>query len=205
MAGARVSPSSPASPPRRCSGCVIGALAIRRQGIYFAMITLALAQLVYFVCLEAPFTGGENGLQGIPRGTLVLAAAAALGRGHVLRGAGGVRGGVRAHPARGALALRPGAQGDPRQRAARHLARLRDQPLQAAGVRAVGDPGRACRLAQGAGIRLRDAGGRAAVDLGRCGAHDPARRYRHLLRPGARRGHRGHAAAVPLGPGRAAG
>jgi len=51
-------------------GLLIGALAIRRQGIYFAMITLAMAQLVYFVCLEAPFTGGENGLQGIPRGTL---------------------------------------------------------------------------------------------------------------------------------------
>jgi branched-chain amino acid transport system permease protein len=52
-------------------GLGFGALAIRRQGIYFAMITLALAQLVYFVCLEAPFTGGENGLQGIPRGTLL--------------------------------------------------------------------------------------------------------------------------------------
>ena len=51
-------------------GLVVGALAIRRQGIYFAMITLALAQLVYFVCLEAPFTGGENGLQGVPRGDL---------------------------------------------------------------------------------------------------------------------------------------
>jgi branched-chain amino acid transport system permease protein len=51
-------------------GLAIGALAIRRQGIYFAMITLALAQLVYFVCLEAPFTGGENGLQGVPRGKL---------------------------------------------------------------------------------------------------------------------------------------
>src|SRR4029077_20044953 len=51
-------------------GVAIGALAIRRQGIYFAMITLALAQLVYFVCLEAPFTGGENGLQGVPRGSL---------------------------------------------------------------------------------------------------------------------------------------
>jgi branched-chain amino acid transport system permease protein len=48
---------------------MIGALAIRRQGIYFAMITLALAQLMYFVCLEAPFTGGENGLQGVPRGS----------------------------------------------------------------------------------------------------------------------------------------
>jgi branched-chain amino acid transport system permease protein len=51
-------------------GLVIGVIAIRRRGIYFAMITLALAQLIYFVCLEAPFTGGENGLQGVPRGTL---------------------------------------------------------------------------------------------------------------------------------------
>ena len=52
-------------------GMVIGSLVIRRQGIYFAMITLALAQLVYFLFLEAPFTGGEDGLQGIPRGRLL--------------------------------------------------------------------------------------------------------------------------------------
>ena len=52
-------------------GVVIGAIAVRRQGIYFAMITLALAQVVYFVCLQAQFTGGENGLQGIPRGSLL--------------------------------------------------------------------------------------------------------------------------------------
>jgi branched-chain amino acid transport system permease protein len=52
------------------AGFVIGLLAIRRSGIYFAMITLALAQLVYFVCLQAPFTGGENGIQGVSRGTL---------------------------------------------------------------------------------------------------------------------------------------
>ena len=51
-------------------GAVIGGLAIRRRGIYFAMITLALGQLVYFVCRQAPFTGGANGLQGVPRGTL---------------------------------------------------------------------------------------------------------------------------------------
>jgi branched-chain amino acid transport system permease protein len=51
-------------------GLVIGAIAVRRKGIYFAMITLALAQLVYFVCLQAQFTGGENGLQGIPRGSI---------------------------------------------------------------------------------------------------------------------------------------
>jgi branched-chain amino acid transport system permease protein len=52
-------------------GLVIGGIAIRRRGIYFAMITLALGQLVYFVCLEAPFTGGENGLQGVSRGRLL--------------------------------------------------------------------------------------------------------------------------------------
>ncbi|MDB6098574.1 MAG: amino acid/amide transporter rane protein 2, family [Gammaproteobacteria bacterium] len=51
-------------------GLIIGAIAVRRQGIYFAMITLALAQVVYFICLQAQFTGGENGLQGIPRGSL---------------------------------------------------------------------------------------------------------------------------------------
>ena len=51
-------------------GWVVGRLAIRRQGIYFAMITLALAQMLYFVCIELPQTGGEDGLQGIPRGSL---------------------------------------------------------------------------------------------------------------------------------------
>src|SRR5450830_1676425 len=51
-------------------GLVVGLVAIRRQGIYFAMITLAMAQMVYFVCLQAPFTGGEDGLQGVPRGAL---------------------------------------------------------------------------------------------------------------------------------------
>ncbi|AET90506.1 MULTISPECIES: branched-chain amino acid ABC transporter permease [Caballeronia] len=51
-------------------GLVAGLLAIRRQGIYFAMVTLALAQMVYFVFLQAPFTHGEDGLQGVPRGRL---------------------------------------------------------------------------------------------------------------------------------------
>jgi branched-chain amino acid transport system permease protein len=51
-------------------GLVVGLVAIRRQGIYFAMITMALAQMVFFVCLQAPFTGGEDGLQGVPRGAL---------------------------------------------------------------------------------------------------------------------------------------
>jgi len=52
-------------------GLVTGALAIRRQGIYFAMITLAFAQMIYFFCVQAPFTHGEDGLQGIPRKALL--------------------------------------------------------------------------------------------------------------------------------------
>jgi len=48
-------------------GLVVGSLAIRRQGIYFAMVTLALAQMVYFFSLQAPFTGGEDGIQAVPR------------------------------------------------------------------------------------------------------------------------------------------
>ena len=60
----------PAWSSRRCWAWCSALVAIRRQGIYFAMITLALAQMVYFVCLQAPFTGGEDGLQGVPRGKL---------------------------------------------------------------------------------------------------------------------------------------
>ncbi len=52
-------------------GLAFGVLTIRRQGIYFAMVTLALAQMVYFFALQAPFTGGEDGIQSIPRGTLL--------------------------------------------------------------------------------------------------------------------------------------
>jgi branched-chain amino acid transport system permease protein len=52
-------------------GYLVGALAIRRQGIYFAMITLAFSQMLYFIYLQAPFTGGEDGLQAIPRQTIL--------------------------------------------------------------------------------------------------------------------------------------
>ena len=51
-------------------GIVTGLLAIRRQGIYFAMITLALAQMIFFFSMQAPFTGGEDGIQAVPRGML---------------------------------------------------------------------------------------------------------------------------------------
>ena len=57
-----------------CAGAAIGVvsgwIAIRRQGLYFAMISLALSQMVYFFCLQAPFTGGEDGIQQVPRGAL---------------------------------------------------------------------------------------------------------------------------------------
>jgi branched-chain amino acid transport system permease protein len=52
-------------------GVVLGWIAIRRQGLYFAMITLALSQMVYFFCLQAPFTGGEDGIQQVPRAPLL--------------------------------------------------------------------------------------------------------------------------------------
>jgi branched-chain amino acid transport system permease protein len=52
-------------------GFLAGLLAIRRQGIYFAMVTLALAQMVFFFCLQAPFTGGEDGIQSVPRGKIL--------------------------------------------------------------------------------------------------------------------------------------
>ncbi|HUP30736.1 MAG TPA: branched-chain amino acid ABC transporter permease [Usitatibacter sp.] len=52
-------------------GVLAGLLAIKRQGIYFAMITLALAQMVFFFCLQAPFTGGEDGIQSVPRGKML--------------------------------------------------------------------------------------------------------------------------------------
>ncbi|MCF3594000.1 branched-chain amino acid ABC transporter permease [Rhodobacteraceae bacterium LMO-12] len=51
-------------------GLIIGSLAIKRQGIYFAMVTLAFAQMVYFIALQAEFTGGEDGIQSVPRGDL---------------------------------------------------------------------------------------------------------------------------------------
>lgn len=52
-------------------GWIVGALAIRRAGLYFSLITLALAQMIYFLCVQAPFTGADDGLQGVPRGRLL--------------------------------------------------------------------------------------------------------------------------------------
>ena len=122
---------------RRCSGLVVGLIAIRRQGIYFAMITLAMAQMIYFVCLQAPFTGGEDGLQGVPRGKLfgllplandltlyyvVLAVFVAVFL-FIIR---------IVHSPFGQV-LKAIRENEPRA----DLARLRRRPLQAAGLRAV--------------------------------------------------------------------
>jgi branched-chain amino acid transport system permease protein len=52
-------------------GAVVGWLAVRRQGIYFAMVTLALSQMIYFICVQSPFTYAEDGIQSIPRGKLL--------------------------------------------------------------------------------------------------------------------------------------
>ena len=104
-------------------GLAMGALAIRRSGIYFAMITLALAQMVFFFFLQAKFTGGEDGLQSVPRGTL-LGMLDLSGPEPVLRGDGHLHHRLLHHLAHGALALRPGAAGAARERAACDLAGL---------------------------------------------------------------------------------
>ena len=147
-------------------GLVIGALAICRHGIYFAMITLALSQLVYFVCLEAPFTGGENGIQGVPRGTVLGILSLAQRCRDVLCRAGGLRRGVPVHPPHRAFpfgqVLKAIRENEPRAvslgyRINRY--KLLAFVLSAALVR----PG---RIAQGPGARLRHALRRAAIDLG---------------------------------------
>jgi hypothetical protein len=148
-------------------GLLVGLVAIRRQGIYFAMITLAIAQMVYFVCLQASFTGGEDGLQGVPRGKLFGLHPARIRHLPVLRGGGDFCRLFPVHLAHRALAFRPGAQDDPRERAARHLARLQRGPLQAAGLCAVGLAGGPRRFDEDAGHGFCHAVGRALVHVRR--------------------------------------
>ena len=124
---------------------------------------------------------------------------------HVLRRAGGLRGGVPVHHPHRALAVRPGAEGDPRERAARDLAGLRRRPLQAARLRAVDRAGRPGRVAEDAGARLRHAVRRALVAVRRGRADDAARRHGHLRRPGARRVHDHRPAELPGRPRRLVG
>ena len=120
-------------------GLIAGSLAIRRQGIYFAMITLALAQMMFFFALQAKFTGGEDGIQGVPRGKLFGLDRPDQPQHHVRAGAGHLPRRLPVHPPHHQLAVRRGAEGDPRERAARDLARLQDRPLQAGRLRALRD------------------------------------------------------------------
>ena len=105
-------------------GLVAGAIAIRRQGIYFAMITLALAQMMYLVALRVKFTGGEDGIQDVPRGQLF--GVFDLNNEMTMYAVRSRRRARRLFPdlSDHQFAVRRGAQGDPRERAARHFARL---------------------------------------------------------------------------------
>ncbi len=153
-------------------GIVTGLLAIRRQGIYFAMITLALAQMIFFFYLQAPFTHGEDGIQSVPRGklfgfidlaniwimyftVLVIFTAGFLLIYRVIHSPfGQVLKAIRENEA------------------ARHLARLRHHALQVHGLRALGHARRPRRRHQGAGVPARLADGCALDHVGRGGADD---------------------------------
>ncbi len=117
---------------------VVGILILRRRGVYFSLLTLALAALTYTVAFRwSEVTGGEDGLSGLKRGGLgpfnLDDGLDLLHRGRADR----ARRAVRA-AARGALAVRPRAGGDPREPAARHVSGLSGRALQAGGVRALG-------------------------------------------------------------------
>ncbi len=183
-------------------GLVIGAIAVRRQGIYFAMITLALGQLVFFVCLQADFTGGENGLQGIPRGSLlglirlgndrimyyfvlaVFVAVYLLIRRIVHSPFGQVLKAIRANEPR---AVSLGVQ---------------SRSLQADGLCVVGKPFGPGRFSQGPGAGFRHTVGRQPNQFRRSHSHDPARRQRNLSGTCHWRRTCGDAAGISLRSGR---
>ena len=155
-------------------GLVIGWLSMRRQGIQFAMITLAFSQFVYFILLQAPFTGGENGMQGIPRTAVVRPDRCAEQFPLLLRGSGyHGRDDLRLLPDR-SLAIRGGAQGDTRQRSTGRIAGLRSGKIQAARVHVVGCDGRSRRRAEGHGLSVRDPYRRVVAGVGRSDPDDAA-------------------------------
>jgi len=147
-------------------GIVTGALAIRRQGIYFSMITLALSQMIYFFCLQAPFTHGEDGIQAVPQGKMlgfinlsnqmilyyVVLAIFLFGFLAIHRIINSPFGEI-------LKAIRENEpQGD--------FARLQDRPLQARGVRLVRNSRRSRRRDQSYRCAERLAHGRTLVDVG---------------------------------------
>ena len=175
-------------------------LAIRRSGIYFAMITLGFAQIVYFLVVQMPWTGGEDGLQGIPRGqALGLVALDAPAHDVLLR----VR--ARSSPASGsstgpstrrsATCCAPSAR---TSRARSRSATTSPATSSLAFVLSAGLSGLA-GLAEGARPPVRVALRRPLAPLRRGGAHDAARRHGHGARAVRRRAPRRDARELPRG------
>jgi hypothetical protein len=179
---------------------VTGYISIRRQGIYFSMITLALSQLLYFIYLQAPFTHGEDGIQGIPQGRMfglldlsqptvlyyVVLVGFLAGFLLIFRIINSPFGEV--------------------LKAIRENAGLPHRPVQVPGLRPVGYAGRPCRSAQSLRGAECLAHRRALVDVGRGRPDDARRRSRHHLWSGGRRlRHHRHAAISgglrPVGDG----
>lgn len=125
-------------------GLAFGILAIRRQGIYFAMITLALAQMLFFFCLQAPFTGGEDSIQAIPRGMMFGVLDLENSRTLYFVVLGISRRRLPADLPHRPLAVRTGVEGDPRKRNARHLPRLQGRSVQADRLRPLRSPVGTC-------------------------------------------------------------
>ncbi len=169
-------------------GVAFGWLAIRRQGLYFAMITLALAQIVYFYALQASWTHGEDGIQSVPRGTLFGFINLNDPLQHVLCDAGGVPCGLRLRLPGGAFSFRPDAEVDPGERVPFHFARIFDQQLQADRLHPFGSPCRARRRTECDRLPDRVAGGRPLHEFGQCVADDADRRGRHAARADRRSG-----------------
>ena len=175
-------------------GLIIGSLSIRRQGIYFAMVTLAFAQMVYFLALQAEFTGGEDGIQSVPRGDLFglipLHDNIALYFFVLALTFGGVLMLYRITHSPFGEVLKAIRENEPRAislgyNVTRYKLMVFILSATFAGLAGAGEkPGVPARLAD-----------RCALgDVGRGGADDPAGRHGHHLRPaGRRRGDRDHA------------
>ena len=166
---------------------VVGVVILRRRGVYFSLLTLALAALTYTVAFRwTEVTGGEDGLSGLVRGSIgpfslddarvFYVMVAAIGAGRAVRAV-----------ARGALAVRARADGDPREPAARHVPGLSGGALQAGGVRPVGGGDRARRRPVGLPDLSRVGGGRLGALLRRTAGHGRDRRHAPHPGTGARR------------------
>ena len=184
-------------------GLVMGALAIRRSGIYFAMITLAMAQMVFFFFLQAPFTHGEDGLQGIPRGNIfgldladdlnlyyvvmvIFVAGYAICWRTVNSPFGQVLKAIRENEPR-AISLGYNVDNF------KLLVFVLSAALAGLAAQPRGRAGRSGRCDEGPRVRLGHLVRRDLADVRHGHTHDAHRRHGHLHRPGTGRVHRRHA------------